>query len=235
MMADRQIAIEAVRLAKAFGRRSVLVDVNLQLVEGESVAITGVNGAGKTTLLRCLASATQPTKGEVRRFGEPAIDNPKMRSQIGLVTHESGLYPHLTLRENLLFAARMCDVAQPADRVQELLQDIGLKSHVHRFPPELSKGMRQRVALARTLVQNPAVLLLDEPFAGLDTEGARWLLDLLDDLRASKRTLCFAIHDERLLSRLADRACEVRSGRLVDLALDRTDQSIQHIRSSRAA
>jgi heme exporter protein B len=129
---------------------------------------------------------------------------------VGWVAHESGLYPQLTLRENLIFAARMGDVDQPAQRADESLAAAALQPHADRLPAALSQGMRQRLAITRALLHDPAIVLLDEPFAGLDAEGTQWLLRLLDDLHARGRTLCFATHDVQMLARLADRAVEVR-------------------------
>lgn len=207
-------AIEVRRLSKSFGQRLVLNEVDLAVAEGESVALEGANGAGKTTLLRCLASVIRPTAGSVRWFGRPAVGDPAARRLVGMVAHESRLYPHLTLRENLVFAARMYDVPKPLDRADELLADIGLCAHADRTPTELSRGMRQRLAVAQAVVHDPPILLLDEPFTGLDREGTNWLLRLLVDYRARRKTLCFALHDEERMQTLADRILELRLGRV---------------------
>lgn len=213
-MSDPNIAIQVRGLSKVFGRQEVLAAVDLDVPAGASVALTGANGAGKTTLLRCLASVLRPTAGEVRWFGRPATGNPDARRLIGMAAHESCLYPHLTLRENLLFAARMCDVREPLRRADELLLDAGLQAHADRTAAEISKGMRQRVAVARCLVHDPRILFLDEPFAGLDAAGTEWLCRLLGDLHARGRTVCFAIHDAGMVRRLADTVLEVRSGQV---------------------
>ena len=217
-MREATPAIRAVRLSKMLGCRTVLRDVDLVIGGGQSVAIVGANGAGKTTLLQCLAALSRPTTGAIFWFGLPAGDSAAKR-HIGLVAHDSLLYPHLTLRENLIFAARMHDVPQPRQRVEQLLHDIGLTPHGARLPTAVSRGMRQRVSVARALVHDPQILLLDEPFASLDTEGSRWLENLLQELRARGRTLCFTLHDERAVRRLADRIVEVRAGRAWDVAL----------------
>ena len=115
-MPDCRIAVQSRGLSKVFGRQTVFGGLDLEIAAGQCVALTGANGAGKTTLLRCLASALRPSAGEVRWFGRPAIGNPDARRLIGMVAHEARLYPHLTLRENLLFAARMCDVPEPLQR-----------------------------------------------------------------------------------------------------------------------
>jgi ABC-type multidrug transport system ATPase subunit len=220
-MPDPNLAIRVRGLSKVFGRQAVLSDIDLDISAGESVALTGANGAGKTTLLRCLASVIRPTAGEVRWFGRPTVGDPAARRLIGMAAHESRLYPHLTLRENLLFAARMCDVCEPLRRADELLENIGLRPYAERVPAEISKGMRQRVALARALVHDPPILFLDEPFSGLDVDGAEWLCRLLGDLRTRGRTICFAIHDADKVRRLADRVIELRSGRVEDRGIVR--------------
>ncbi len=213
-MADPTSAIQARQLSHVFGRRIVLDKVDLEVAAGETVVLRGANGAGKTTLLRCLATIIRPTSGEVRWFGQPALGNPRARRLLGMVAHESRLYPHLTLRENLLFAARMCDVSAPRQRAEQLLEEAGLRRYAEHTPPLLSQGMRQRLAVARALVHDPPILLLDEPFAGLDAEGTAWLFRLFVDLRARGRTLAFVLHDEEKAFRLADRVLELRQGRL---------------------
>ena len=102
---------------------------------------------------------------------------------IGMVAHENRLYPQLTLRENLVFAARMCGVQQPVQRADQLLHRVGLTAFCDHRPTQISKGMRQRVAVARALVHDPQILLFDEPFSGLDEAGSRWLMELLMTLR----------------------------------------------------
>jgi len=213
-MSQPRMAIEVRGLSKVFGQRSVLSDLSLDVAESDSVALTGANGAGKTTLLRCLAAVTRPTSGEVRWFGTSAAGNPAARRLIGMVAHESRLYPHLTLRENLIFAARMTDVPRPGQRVDQLLKSVGMEAHAQRLPAAISKGMVQRVAVARALVHDPPILLLDEPFSGLDAQGSDWLAKLLLELRGRGRTICFATHDAEKVRLLAGRVLEVRSGRV---------------------
>ena len=189
------------------------------LAAGESVVLTGANGAGKTTLLRTMAGLLRPNSGEVLWFGEttgriarrPAVDRHGRP--------RAPLYPHLTLRENLIFAARMCDVPRPIARADELLEAVSLRRHMpSRTPPVLSKGMRQRLSLARALIHDPPVLLMDEPFDGLDAAAEAWLLELLGGLRRQGRTLCFVLHDESKTRILADRVVRIQQGKLNEAA-----------------
>jgi len=234
-MREPSIAIQAKRLSKVLGGRLVLGQIELEVAAGESVALMGANGAGKTTLLGLLASVLRPTTGEVRWFGRPATADAAARRRIAMVAHESRLYPHLTLRENLVFAARMCGVGRPARRADQWLQDIGLQLHGDRLPARLSRGMRQRVAVARALVHDPSIVLLDEPFCGLDAEGSDWLVRLLSELRNRRRTLCFAVHDEEKAQRLADRVLRLQSGRLEELHRDGSAAFRETFTSARAA
>ncbi len=218
-MTDRPLAIEVRRLTNRFGRRLVLEEIDLEVAAGESIVLTGSNGAGKTTLLRAMAALIRPNSGEVLWFGKKTSGQHESRRLIGMVAHESRLYPHLTLRENLVFAARMCDVDRPQYRAESLLETVGLLGHADRTPPVLSKGMRQRLSLARALIHDPPILLLDEPFEGLDADAEHWLGGLFQELRQQGRTLCFVLHDEAKTRRLADRVLHLCQGRLLQVAV----------------
>jgi heme exporter protein A len=213
-MTNQPSAIQARQLSKSLGGQMVLREIDLQIAAGEFVALMGDNGSGKTTLLRCLAAIARPTAGEVRWFGQPAAAQPDQRRLIGMVAHESRLYAHLTLRENLIFAARMCAVSAPAQRADGLLEQIGLRSLADRQVRQISKGMRQRLALARALIHDPPILLLDEPFSGLDAAGRDWLAGVLREQRASGCAVCCVTHDEEQTRQLADRTLILRDGSL---------------------
>jgi heme ABC exporter ATP-binding subunit CcmA len=232
---DRTIAIHATRLSKAFGSRTVLSRVDLEVAEGEAVALCGANGAGKTTLLRCLASVTRPSAGEVFWFGRPAAGCASARRLIGMVGHEASAYPHLTVRENVIFAARMYDVPHAVQRADDLIRAIGLQSHAECLTARISRGKRQRLALARALVHEPSILLLDEPFSGLDAEGTQWLIALLESLRDRGRTICFATHDRQLAERQADRIVLLQGGRLQEIGSGAAGTGSDDLSAARAA
>ena len=206
--------VRADGLGKSFGRAVVLRDVGLTVESGEAVALFGPNGAGKSTLLRLLARLMSPTAGSLAIFGERE-STPAVRRRIGLVAHQSFLYPDLTARENLLFYARMFELSDAATRVDAWLRRVAL-AEVEARPVRLfSRGMEQRLALARALLHEPDLVLLDEPWNGLDAAAADWLRGLLLELRAEGRTVVLATHDfERGLG-VATRALIVHRGRLV--------------------
>lgn len=234
-MADVTMAIEARGLAKRLDGRVVLGGIDLKVASGACVAVTGPNGSGKTTLLRCLAGMSRPTAGEVRWFGERVVSNPGARRLVGMVSHQSHLYPHLTLRENLLFAARMSGVRDPIGRADRLLSGAGLRQAAACRPTEVSRGMRQRASVARALVHEPHIVLLDEPFTALDAEGTEWLVRLLEELQDCGRAICLASHDEHGIALLASRVLRLPSGRLCEAVTERYPAVKRNSTSRRAA
>ncbi len=233
-MTNQKSAIQAQRLSKRIGDRRVLREIDLEIAEGECVALTGSNGTGKTTLLRCLSAIARPTSGKVYWFGRPAAADPAQRRLIGMVSHESRLYAHLTLRENLVFAARLFSVADPGERAEQLLKQIGLVSLADRQVGQISRGMGQRLALARALIHDPPILLLDEPFSGLDRSSRDWLARLLHERREQGRTLCFSTHDEQQTGQIADRTLTLSGGFLTGHPVV-ADQSMEENRHRHAA
>ncbi len=213
-------AIRAIGLSKRFDGQQVLRQVDLKVAVGESIAMMGANGAGKTTLLRCLAGVTQPDAGQLWWHGETARRDPKLRHLLGMVTHESQLYPNLTLHENLLFAARMHATDQPRLQARKWLDQIGLSAYAKSLPRQVSHGMRRRVSVARGIIHHPRIILLDEPFSGLDGEGRVWLAELLRDLQKKKRSICFTTHDVKQAQFCADRVFFLQSGKLQEAFAD---------------
>ena len=174
--------IEISNLVKHFGPRIALSGVNLSVETGEFVTLVGPNGAGKTTLLRILATLTRPTSGTVRLAGlDPARSGDSVRRRIGFLSHRTLLYEDLTAEQNLRFYARMYDLDQASPRIQNLLEWVGLAGRRYDLVGKLSRGMQQRLAVARAVLHRPRVLLLDEPYTGLDPQAARALTDLLTE------------------------------------------------------
>ena len=206
--------LEARALAKSFGSRRVLAGVDLELAAGETLAIVGPNGAGKTTLLRCLAGLVRPDRGSVVIEGAAVSPKePKSRARIGLLSHRSMLYDDLTLEENLTFAARLHRLPDPAGIARRSLEAMELATRANDQPRTLSRGLLQRAALARALVNHPAVLLLDEPFTGLDAHAAERLRALLTARRPAGLGTIVVTHQVHEAWSLADRVVALVQGR----------------------
>jgi heme ABC exporter ATP-binding subunit CcmA len=199
------------RVSKSFGRRAVVRDVSLDVGAGRVLAVLGPNGAGKSTLLRIAAGIIRPDAGEVRIEEQP-VGDPRTRRRIGCAGHTSFLYGHLTVEENLRLYARLYGLR--GDHVEERLAAFDLMAHRGRPVRELSRGLVQRASLARALLHDPAVLLLDEPFTGLDAEASRTLRALIADWRSRGRTVVMATHAWGEARDLADEAVVLVAGRL---------------------
>jgi len=190
--------------------------VSLDVPAGQFVALFGPNGAGKTTLVKVLATLLKPTEGRVMIDGLDARrETQGVRARIGLVSHASLLYEAITAQENLVFAGRLYGIPNPAERAAELLAEVGLTPVADDPVRTFSRGMKQRLSIARALVHRPALLLLDEPFTGLDQSATATLRELLATLRAEGRTVFMTTHDMEAGLELADRALILHRGRLV--------------------
>jgi heme exporter protein A len=203
-------AVEVEGLVRRYGERTALDGVSFSLAEGQTLGLFGPNGAGKSTLLRVLATLLRPHEGSVRVLGAalPA-EAWKARGRVGYLGHEPLLYRELTGRENLIFHARLHRVAQ--SRVDELLVAVGMQRRADDPVRELSRGMVQRLAAARTLLHDPPLLLLDEPWSGLDP-AARELLEPVIG-KASGRTRVIVSHDLEAGAADSDLALGLRAGR----------------------
>lgn len=218
------LAVEVRRLSKSFGRTWALRTVDLDIHAGERVALLGPNGAGKSTLMRLLATLTRPTLGEVEVYGLNTVrDTARVRRVIGVVAHRPYLYEDLTARENLEFYAQLYGLSDPQTRYLPLLDLAGL-SHVSGSRVRTySRGMQQRLALVRSLLHEPRLLLLDEPDTGLDQEALA-MLERIIRTDSEERTVLFSTHNHELGMRLADRVVVLADGGVVydapSLALD---------------
>jgi heme exporter protein A len=210
-------ALELDGLTRRYGEREALSGVSLSLREGQTLLVLGPNGAGKTTLLRVLATLLRPHAGGVRVFGASLPDAAwSVRGRVGLLGHEPLLYRELTARENLRFHARLHGV--DFERVEELLTAVGMASRADEPLRTLSRGMVQRVAIARTVLHDPDLLLLDEPRANLDPAAAELAQRLLgvegDPARAGRpRTRVLCSHDPGADLAAADLLLGLRAGR----------------------
>ena len=206
-------------VSRHYGRRRALTRVSLTLRRGEVVGLLGPNGAGKSTLLGLLASLIAPSAGTVR-YGDRTADaaGAPLRGLLGLLSHELRLYPELTARENLDFFAGLYGLPDAAARVSAALERARLADRAGDPVQGFSRGMRQRLALERTLLHDPRLVLLDEPFTGLDEGSCRALATRLRDLRSARRMVLVATHDLDLVDGIVDRAVVLRRGRVGTLA-----------------
>jgi heme ABC exporter ATP-binding subunit CcmA len=211
--------LELTGVSRHYGRRRALNGVSFQCRAGEVVALLGPNGAGKSTLLAILSTLISPTTGEVRYGSHTARSaGAALRRCLGWLGHELQLYPELTARENLLFFARLLDVEGPSARVGEALEAARLAERADDLVGSFSRGMRQRLALERALIHRPRLVLLDEPFTGLDQASCEALAMRLRSLAAAGCLVLLATHDFDLADGVLDRAVIMREGRLVDVA-----------------
>ncbi|MFC2013887.1 heme ABC exporter ATP-binding protein CcmA [Chloroflexota bacterium] len=206
-------AIEVKGLTKSFNNYMALRDVNLEVNHGESLFILGPNGAGKTTLIKVLATIMKPTWGKIiidglyhHKYAE------EIRRHIGVVTHETFLYNNLTAQENLEFYSCMYDVPNPKKRIQEVVSLVGMTPRLHERVSMLSRGMQQRLSIARGLLHRPSIMLLDEPETGLDQEALAMLWEVVKGEGTENRTVVITTHNlERGLS-LGDRVVILSHG-----------------------
>lgn len=230
MLADREslklglTSVELRGLYKDYGRQRALSDVSLTLKAGRVVALLGENGAGKSTLLGILAMLIRPTRGQVLCDGQPmdALDPLRLRRSLGVLSHEPRCYADLSPRENLLFFAQLYGVSAQADAsargrsqlVSETLERVGIARAADRPARTLSRGMLQRLAIARTLLPQPELLLLDEPYTGLDREGVALLTRLLAEERERGALIVVISHDFEAVAPVTDQAAVLLRGRL---------------------
>ena len=211
-------AIEAKHLSKAFGTRKAVDDVTFALPEGAFLSIFGPNGAGKTTLLRVLSTLDRPSGGEAFVSGADIKEHPDtVRERIGLISHQPMLYPDLTAEENLLLYAQLYGVEDAQGRVDQLLQAVGLAHRKLDLTRTFSRGMTQRLSIARALVHDPAVVFLDEPYSGLDPHAVD-IFDELIEAQRDERTFGMVSHDLEKGFHTCTHALVLARGRIVAFA-----------------
>ena len=208
-------AVEVVAVTRMFGRRRAVDGVDLTLTPGDCVALFGPNGAGKTTLLRLVAGLLKPTKGTIRVGGLSLRDDASARGMLGLISHQSMLYSALTSRENVEFAARLYGVPDPRSAALKALERMRIADRAHAPVRSLSRGLQQRVSIARAIVHEPRVVLLDEPYTGLDAAGSAALTDMLLSLRADGASLVLVTHNVEEGLAVATHAAVMLGGRIV--------------------
>ncbi len=203
-------------LVKRFGYTIVLKGISLDIEAGESVVLLGPNGAGKTTLLRILATLLKPSAGRVTIADQDIVKSPhNVRHLLGYVSHQPLLYPDLSARENLRFYARLYGLTKPEPRIEEMLELVGLARRGDDLVRTFSRGMVQRLTIARALLHNPPILLLDEPDTGLDPQAAGMLARLLKEVAGEGRTILLTTHNLSRGIDFAHRVVVLSGGRIV--------------------
>jgi heme exporter protein A len=218
--------VEVAELTRDFGPRQAVAGVTFSLAPGECLALFGPNGAGKTTLLRVLAGLLKPTSGSARVSGIPLPGGPLARSRVGLISHHTMLYAALSPRENVSFSARLYGIRDASVRVEDSLRRMSMLERADAPIRSLSRGMQQRVSIARAMVHSPQLVLADEPYSGLDESGARALTALLHKLRSAGTVIIIVTHNLVEGLSLATHAAVMQRGKFVRYdAADRIDAS----------
>jgi heme exporter protein A len=207
--------LQAVGLVRSFGGRRAVDGVSFTLGPGDCLALFGPNGAGKTTLLRLVAGLLAPGEGSVRVNGVSLKSGAEARAQVGLVSHASMLYGALTVRENVEVAARLYGLADPSHAAMAALALMGVEDRADTPARTLSRGLQQRVSIARAMVHAPRLLLCDEPYTGLDVAGSAALTEVLTERREAGAALLLVTHNLTEGLALASQAAIMRRGRFV--------------------
>lgn len=210
-------------LYKSFDNNHVLIDFNLELEKGESVVVLGKSGSGKSVLIKCIIGLIRPDKGSIKIFGRnvPNLDHDELdqiRAKVGFLFQSNALYDSMTVRENLEFPLRRHWIELTQDEVDKMvmdaLGDVGLKHTVDMMPAELSGGMRKRVALARTLILKPEIILYDEPTTGLDTITSKEIIALMIEIQQKYNTTSLIIsHDMNCVRMASNRVVMLIDGK----------------------
>lgn len=214
---DTKPILEVEQIVKTFGLLPVLRKLDLTVQRGEFLALLGPNGSGKSTLMRIIAGLSRPTSGVIRVGGWTLPrEAAAVRAQIGMVSHKSLLYDNLTAYENLRFFAQLyaLPVKQRDSRIMEMLTRVGLKKRAHDLTRTFSRGMYQRLTIARALLHDPDVLLFDEPYTGLDQDASGTLDALLQEANNGSRTIIMATHQLERAAKLATRVVIISRGKV---------------------
>ncbi len=213
---DSQIDISVKGVTKTFGNFEALRGIDLSVKKGEFLTLFGPNGAGKTTLIKLLATLTKPTSGKLTVSGYDTLkEAEKVRASVGVISHDPYLYENLSAFENIKFFGDMYGLPDTDTRSVELIRLLGLDKRMHDLVRTFSRGMKQRLSVARAIVHDPSVLLLDEPYTGLDQKGAQIFGDTLKWLKTHERTILMTTHNIEEGLHLSDRVGIMTSGKIV--------------------
>ncbi|OEF96092.1 ABC transporter ATP-binding protein [Desulfuribacillus alkaliarsenatis] len=203
-------------IEKSIGGKNIISPVSFEVKQGEFVTVLGPNGAGKSTLFKLLSLATQPTKGKIFINGKQASSlSSDLRKEIGVISHHTFLYDNLSALENLRFYGQAYQVSNIEKRIKEVLRYVGLQMYTYDAVRTYSRGMQQRLAIARAILHNPAILFLDEPYTGLDQHAIQILNEVLESLHKDNRTLFMITHNYEDALALSNRLLVIAKGRIV--------------------
>lgn len=208
--------IEVSGLRKSYGSVDALRGIELKVRTGEFLTLFGPNGAGKTTLLKILSTIIKPTSGSVIIGGlDLSKADHDIRKNIGVISHKTFLYGDLSALENLIFYAKMYNVPNPKERAAKLINEVGLRGREHHQVRTFSRGMEQRLSIARAIIHDPNIIYLDEPYSGLDQHASLMLRDLLKKLHTQNRTIIMTTHNITHGLEISDRIVIQLSGKIV--------------------
>ncbi len=224
--------IKVSALRKSYGSVDALRGVDLHVRQGEFLTLFGPNGAGKTTLLKTLSTIIKPTSGKVYIDGLDAVEaDHEVRRRIGVISHKTFLYGDLTALENLVFYARMYQLPHPEARARELIEEVGLSGRENHLVETFSRGMEQRLSIARALIHEPNIIFLDEPYSGLDQHASLMLVNLLKKLHTDTRTIIMTTHNLSHGLEISDRIVIQLAGKIVfeDQTSNHTTKSFEKV------
>ncbi len=208
-----QPILTAKKIRKKFGRLQVLRSVNIQIRQGDCIVLTGENGVGKSTLIRILSGTMKPDDYEsIRICGEELFELDLSKKKIGLVSHQSMLYSDLTALENLQFFTRLYGVQNSEEKIRNILDRFGLSLRKNDPIRSYSRGMQQRISISRALIHDPELLLMDEPFTGLDEKGTRILKEIILEMKVLKKAVLLTTHDPNSMSEIATKYLNLEKG-----------------------
>ncbi|MGH7800014.1 MAG: heme ABC exporter ATP-binding protein CcmA [Thermodesulfobacteriota bacterium] len=215
-MESSELDIITEGVTKSFGNIQALRGIDLKAKKGEFLTVFGPNGAGKTTLIKLLATLTKPTSGKVIIANHDIKKEPdKVRALIGVISHDPYLYGNLSALENIKFFASLYGISEAREKAMEVIRQVGLENRMHDLVRTFSRGMQQRLAVARAIVHEPKILLLDEPYTGLDQHGGRIFGELLKWLKRENRTIVMTTHNLPEGLEISDRVAIIDAGKII--------------------
>jgi len=208
--------VELKNIGKSFGNILALRGIDLKVKKGEFLAIIGPNGAGKTTLIKILSTLMKPTSGEGRIVGfDLREEEGNLRRNIGMLSHYTFLYENLTAYENLKFYGRLYEVKNIEKEIKKVIEEVGLETRLHDTVRSFSRGMKQRLSIARSIIHDPSLLLLDEPYTGLDQWSEKRFKNILRGFHNQGKTIIMTTHNLSSSLEFSDRVIILSSGRII--------------------